>query len=317
MGLNVYKPEGMGKLWDWNIKGNSNFLEDAIKRGSILEARVLKCDKDLTLYVDLGDTFIGIIPLEEYELKLDGKETKNIAVASRVGKTVKFKVIEITEDTYEGKKNVVLLSRRDAQIECMDNYINKLRCGDIIDARLYRVWKYGVFCDVGSGIIGLLPIKNISVSRISCIETRFKDITDLKVVVHSVDDKGRLTLSHKELLGTWEEEASNFNKEDVVIGVIRVIEDYGAFIELTPNLSGLADVSRSNRKLKVGDRIAVCIDDIIPGQMKVKLSIVNGEILDKQRDFTGFKYKVTEGRLRNWMYSPEAATRKIETVFYR
>ena len=47
---------------------------------------------------------------------------------------------------------------------------------------------------------------------------------DIKVIVKSFDDSGRVTLSHKELLGTWEENASFFNVGETVSGIARSIE---------------------------------------------------------------------------------------------
>ena len=49
-----------------------------------------------------------------------------------------------------------------------------------------------------------------------------------------------MTLSHR-AAGTWEENASLFKAGETVAGIVRGVEDYGAFIELTPNLSGTAE----------------------------------------------------------------------------
>ncbi|MFR0768418.1 MAG: hypothetical protein ACLSHO_01295 [Dysosmobacter sp.] len=44
----------------------------------------------------------------------------------------------------------------------------------------------------------------------------------------------RITLTHKELLGTWLENASRFSEGDTVQGTVRGVMDYGCFVELAP-----------------------------------------------------------------------------------
>jgi secreted PhoX family phosphatase len=62
--------------------------------------------------------------------------------------------------------------------------------------------------------------------------------------VGSVDPiRARISLTHRELLGTWLENASRFAPGETVSGIVRGNEDYGIFVELAPNLSGLTDVN--------------------------------------------------------------------------
>lgn len=56
-----------------------------------------------------------------------------------------------------------------------------------------------------------------------------------------MDPAGRVSLSHKELLGTWEENAALFSPGETVSATVRSVESYGIFVELTPNLAGLAE----------------------------------------------------------------------------
>ena len=65
---------------------------------------------------------------------------------------------------------------------------------------------------------------------------------------------GRLLLTHKELLGTWAENAAQFQAGETITGVVRGIKSYGVFIELTPNLTGLAETGRhsSGRRTGIG-----------------------------------------------------------------
>ena len=93
-------------------------------------------------------------------------------------------------------------------------------------------------------------------------------------MVKSIDrDQRRITLSYKEMLGTWEENAQKFQEGSTVKGKIRETEksNNGIFIELAPNLVGLAEYKQG---YEYGQDVDVYIKRIIPDKHKVKLIIV-------------------------------------------
>ena len=69
----------------------------------------------------------------------------------------------------------------------------------------------------------------------------------------------RISLTHRELLGTWAQNAALFSVGETVRGIVRSIEPYGVFIELTPNLSGLAE---PRADLRPGMAVSVYIKSI-------------------------------------------------------
>ena len=95
----------------------------------------------------------------------------------------------------------------------------------------------------------------------------------IKAVVKSIDyETGRLYVTHKELLGTWQENVERFHIGQTVSGIVRSVEEYGVFIELAPNLAGLGELCEG---ISVGDTVAVYIKNIIPERMKIKLVIID------------------------------------------
>ena len=85
---------------------------------------------------------------------------------------------------------------------------------------------------MAAALFPLLPIDSISVSRIEHPRERFLVGMDIRAVV-KCRENARVTLSHKELLGTWAENAAKF-KPGETGGIIRSIESYGVFVELAP-----------------------------------------------------------------------------------
>lgn len=305
--MRQYKPEGA--VWRKFNTVKREMIEGAMATGAILEATASKCDDALNLYIDLCKDTYGVIPFDEFEYHFDDKKTKNVAVISRVAKNTCFKVISIETD--DNGKTKVNLSRKAAQKECYEEYISKLEVGQVIDARITHIESYGAFCDIGCGIIALLPIEHFCIARIKDPKIDMGRFRNLKVIVKSISDDGRIILTQKELLGTWEEEASKFNPGDTVVGTVRMIEDYGVFVELTPNLTGLAEPCEG---LKVGDVVAVLIKGISPSKMKVKLIITDKDNISKP--YIHLDYRIPEsGKLRDWVYSPSGCEKRIESHF--
>lgn len=281
-------------------------LAEAMDSGVILEGISYLCDHDRHLHVKIGD-IEGIIPRSECVYTAKGLPEKDIAIISRVGKPVCFKVIAIESEN--GSKRAIL-SRRDAQRDCMRERISLLSAGDIIEARITRLDPFGAFCDIGCGMISLLPIDCMSVSRISHPRDRFRNGQVIKVVVKSGSDEfGRLTLSHRELLGTWEENAARFTPGQTAAGIVRSIEDYGVFVELAPNLAGLAECRDD---VKVGQTAAVFIKNIIPDRMKVKLAII--DCIDRESFIPEYVYPEIS-HIDRWKYSPDGCEKLIESIF--
>ena len=202
-----------------------------------------------------------------------------------------------------------VLSRRSVQIDCIKEYINHLNPGDIVDTSVTHLEKFGAFIDIGAGINSLIPIDMLSVSRISHPAERLNEGQQIKAVLKSREG-GKLTFSLKELLGTWQENADLFSPGETVTGIVRSIEAYGVFVELTPNLAGLAE---ADENLKIGSRVSVYIKSIIPEKMKIKLVIVDAfdEIPNPEEP----AYFISENHIDFWQYSPDGAVKDICTKF--
>lgn len=303
-----YQPEG------WKIDTTENrymisspsTVYEAMNRGDILEARAIMCDYDHNLIVELG-CMKGIIPREEGTIGIAEGKVKDIALISRVGKPVSFIVDSVCPD--ENGRLQAKLSRRRAQEKCTREYIENLRPGDIIGAKITHLEPFGAFCDIGCGVIALLPIDSISVSRITHPSDRFSTGDDIKAVVRSIDDRGRITLSSKELFGTWEENASLFSQGQTVSGKVRSVESYGIFIELAPNLAGLAELRDG---VKVGQTASVYIKSLNPEKMKVKLIII--DTFNEDCEIKS-NYFLEDEHINYWRYSPKCCDRVIETDF--
>jgi len=303
--MNKYYPEGrlINTLENKETLSSPENIERAMKSGQLLEATATLCDSSHNLIVNLGK-YRGIIPREEDAVGISEGTTRDIALITKVGKPVCFKVIGCSENGY-------ILSRRAAQQECIDNYIDFLTVGDIIPASVTHLEQFGAFVDIGCGLPSLISIDSISVSQISHPSDRFQTGQQIRAAVKGKSGS-RIWLTHKELLGTWQENANEFSCGETVSGIVRSIEDYGIFIELAPNLAGLAELRRDVHE---GQTATVYIKAIIPEKMKIKLIII--DCSENTAQPQPLKYYISEEvtHIDSWRYSTENSSRTIETIF--
>ena len=83
------------------------------------------------------------------------------------------------------------------------------------------------------------------------------------------------------------------------------------FIELAPNLSGLAE---TRGDLTPGTIVSVYIKSILPQRMKIKLTVI--DVLAPSAEPAPPPYFITDGHIGEWVYTPPCCDRKyIATVF--
>lgn len=283
-------------------------LKQAMETEAILEGTALLCTPEHDLVVSLGP-YRGTIPREEAALGIAEGVTRDIAILSRVGKPVCFTVTGLSEK--DGQPHPIL-SRRAAQQQALTAMLEHWKPGQIIQASVTHLEPFGAFVDIGCGVPSLIGVENISVSRIPHPSVRFRVGQEILAAVLDLDPVlGRIYLTHKELLGTWAENVAPFQPGMTVPGVVRGVKDYGVFVELTPNLSGLAE---RDPRLTEGARVSVYLKAILPERMKIKLLAI--EPLPPLEQPQPLHYYIQEGRLEHWKYAPPGCVKVgMETIF--
>lgn len=253
------------KFFPEGWKENNELLQTE----EIFQGFVDKCDEDYNLHITLDDGMQGVIPrdeIEEINLQEDGLPKTNLCVG-KVHKFVQFKKIGNDGDS-------VLLSRRQVQKEVLQTVKTELKVGQTLKAIVKNITNYGAFLDIGGGIIGLVYIEDLSVARIKSPYERIKIGQKINVMVKYIDkETGRINLSYKDTLGSWEDNAKEFEVGMKSKGIIRETEKNknGIFIELKPNLVGMAEYQEG---LQYGQNVDIIIKKIDYDKKKVKLIIL-------------------------------------------
>lgn len=249
-------------------------VNDAQADGTIVNGFV-KCRTKGGMIVDvfgieafLPGSQIDVRPIRDYD--------------AYVGKTMEFKVVKINHEF----KNVVVSHKAiiEADIEEQKKeIIGQLEKGQVLEGVVKNITSYGVFVDLG-GVDGLVHITDLSWSRINHPNEVVELDQTLNVVILDFDeDKTRIQLGLKQLSKhPWEALDENIKEGDVVEGVVTVIADYGAFIEVEEGVEGLIHVSEMSWSthlrsaqdfVKVGDKVKAKILTLDREERKMSLGI--------------------------------------------
>ena len=84
--------------------------------------------------------------------------------------------------------------------EMIENIVREAKVGEIYDAKVLRIEKFGAFVELFPGTDGLLHVSKIKHERLEKVEDAIKLGDIVKVKVMEIDDKGRVNVSAKDLL---------------------------------------------------------------------------------------------------------------------
>lgn len=249
-------------------------IVDSFQNGTVISGLVVNKTKG-GLIVDVGglETFlpgsqIDIKPIVDYD--------------QYVGKRMEFKVVKINETIKNAVVSHKALIESDLA-EQREAILSGLEKGQVLEGIVKNITDFGVFMDLG-GVDGLLYITDISWGRIQHPSEVLHLNQKVNVVVLDFDDnKKRISLGMKQLHPhPWEVLDATITEGSTVKGRIVNIEDYGAFLEITPGVEGLihiSEVSWANAPInareffKIGQEMEAKVVTVDRGERKMSLSI--------------------------------------------
>jgi small subunit ribosomal protein S1 len=254
------------KAWD--------SIVDSYENGTILKGHIISKTKGGMIVNCNGlETFlpgsqIDIKPIIDYD--------------SYVGKTMEFKVVKINEQIKNAVVSHKALIESDLA-EQREAIIAGLEKGQVLEGIVKNITDFGAFLDLG-GVDGLLYITDISWGRISHPSEVLSEGEKINVAVLDFDEgKKRISLGLKQLQPhPWDTLSEDIQEGSLVKGKIVNIEDYGAFLEISPGVEGLIHVSEvtwSNQPVNakeffnIGDEYEAKVVTIDKEDRKMSLSI--------------------------------------------
>jgi len=208
----------------------------------------------------------------------------------RIGQKVEVMVLKIDRE-----KDRISLGLKQALPDPWTGAAEKWPVDEIVSGRVTRLVDFGAFVELEPGVEGLVPISEMS------FEKRIKHPGDVLTVgdtprlrVLSVDpQRKRVSLSVKRVgEDPWVGASVRWAEGSVVEGVVRRLESFGAFVELSPGVEGLVHVSEASENrvrhisevLKEGQLVKAKVQSVDEQQRRISLSV---KALRSDPNFTG------------------------------
>lgn len=249
-------------------------FEDLHKKGINVEGTIIGRVKG-GFAVDIGG-IIAFLPGSQVDIR----PIKDISVLLNLPQP--FKILKM-----DRKQGNVVVSRRaileESRDEARDALLSTIQEGTVLEGAVKNITDYGAFIDLGS-IDGLLHITDISWNKISHPSEVLSLGQHIKVMVIKYNEETkRVSLGLKQLeKNPWDNLLDKYKPGTRVKGAVTTITDYGAFVELEPNVEGLvyhteiswnAKNTHPRKLLKTGDKIEAVILEFDVTKHKISLSI--------------------------------------------
>ena len=237
-----------------------------------LPAKVVGVHRD-TVFVDLGDGRQGAVPLRQF------RELPTIGTA-----------FEVTVSQFDAEEGLYLATLPGGAVDVAD--WSEIAEGMIVEATVTGMNKGGLECKVNN-LRAFMPAAQVSDFRVEDLTQFFNQ--KLTCVVTDCDpEKRNLVLSHRAVLERQKEESrerlkAELEEGQVREGVVRSLQDFGAFVDLG-GMDGLLHVSQLSWQrvnhprevLQVGQRVKVKVRKIDAASGKISLSF--RDLLDNPWD---------------------------------
>lgn len=224
---------------------------------------------------------IAFCPISQLDLKR--VETG----AEFVGKVLAFRITEFRE---EGRG--VVLSRRklleEEQGLAIDAYFAEHPEGSVVSGCVTRLEPFGAFIELLPGVEGLAHVSELAWSRLEKPSDLLSPGQTVAVKILKRDTtQGRLKVSlslkqaaDRSAPGPVDDPWARYAPGQALEGKVARKEPYGLFVELEPGVVGLLHQSRTLddpafalERRKVGDRVAVEIDEVHLSERRISLRL--------------------------------------------
>lgn len=241
-------------------------LEDAFDMEIPVEGTVLEVNKG-GFKVKIGEGQKAFCPVSQMDWRVVNAE-------DYVGKKFNFIItkFERGRDIVVSRRKVMELDRAASE----GDFMATAKEGDVFTGKIFRIEKYGAFIRLDNGIDGLIPIGEMSWSRINHPQEVVNlDQTVTVKLIRMVEDGERLKISFSIKQGggmddPWSTIESRFPVGSQVEGMVEGKEPFGLFVNIAGGITGLLPRSSWRDALDAnawegkrrGDRVKVRVDKI-------------------------------------------------------
>ncbi len=258
------------------------YLEELAASGETVGAKIIDANKG-GLMVKVGNVE-GFLPVSqltvEHYPRVEGGDKNRILerLKTFIGETFQVKVITVKES-----EEKLIVSEKLAWEKEQNKLLAQYGVGDAVEGVVTGVVDFGAFVEFGDGLEGLVHISELAWQRIENPRDIIKVGERVSAKIIAIED-GRVSLSVKRLSpDPWKQVAEKYAAGQVVSGTVLKLSPYGAFVELDPDIHGLAHVSelgagsgvRPSDMLKPGDVRQFKILSLEPAAHRLGLALAD------------------------------------------
>lgn len=258
-------------------------LQERFDANDVIEAEVVNYNKG-GLLVNL-DGVRGFVPASQVtEITTGDEQQKQAEMARLIGRTLQLKIIEINRN-----RNRLILSERQAlqerRDEMKEKLIEELTEGEVRRGRVSSICDFGAFVDVG-GADGLVHLSELSWSRVKHPSEVLNVGDEIDVYVLGINaEERKIALSIKRTQPEpWSWVATKYEVNQLVLGTVTQLANFGAFARIEDGIEGLVHVSELSEArvehprqlVHEGQELILRIIRIDPQRRRMGLSLRRG-----------------------------------------
>ena len=247
---------------------------ETLEKGQVRKG-IVKNITDFGAFIDLGGVD-GLLHITDMSYKRINHPTEMV----QLGQEVEVMVLDFND-----KKERISLGMKQLKPHPWKDIAERYPEGAIVKGKVVSITDYGAFVELDSGVEGLIHVSEMSwtqhVKHPSKILTVGQEVE--AVVLKVEEDAERISLGMKQLESDpWDSIETELPPGARVVGEIRNIASFGAFVEIKEGVDGLIHVSdmswtkkitHPNEMVKKGDKVECVVLAVDKEKRRISLSM--------------------------------------------
>lgn len=232
-------------------------LKKMMQDGTLLDVPVKKANTGGLILEFQGVE--GFLPASQLSFKhyprVEGGDKEKIfqELQKMVGNPLRVKILDLNPD-----ENKLIFTEKGLDVDEIRKVLAGYSVGDIVEGEITGVVDFGAFMKFNEiGLEGLIHLSEIDWTLVSNPREILRPGDKVKAKI--IDIQGdKVSLSLKQLKNDpWLNVAEKYHKDDAVSGKVTKFNPFGAFVELDPDIQGLAHISEFGTEQKMREVLKI------------------------------------------------------------